>query len=123
MESNVDRSPDVEPDIRAILDNPGPAGPDIFTASPEEIRAHYRTTRNPSAVAEVAQVVDTSFEGPDGPVAVRIYRADSQAGQAPTLLWFHGGGFVVGDLYTAELPARALCSDAQCTVISSAAPI
>ena len=118
MEPSVERSPEVEPDIRAYLDNPGPAGPNIFTASPEEIRAHYRTTRNPKVVAEVAEVVDTSFEGPGGPVAVRIYRADAEAPNAPTLLWFHGGGWVVGDIYTAELPVRALCNEAQCTVIS-----
>ena len=118
MEPSVERSPDVEPDIRALLDNPGPAGPDLFTSTPEEIRAHYVTTRNPESVAEVAEVVDTSFQGPAGPVAVRIYRADAEVAHAPTLLWFHGGGWVVGDIYTAELPARAMASDAQCTVIS-----
>lgn len=101
-----------------LLDNPGPAGPDIFTATPEEIRAHYRTTRNPREVPAVAEVVDTGFSGPAGPVDVRIYRADGEVDAAPTLVWFHGGGWVVGDLFTAELPARALCRDANCTVIS-----
>lgn len=118
MDFGVEQTSDVEPDIRMLLDNPGPVGPDIFTASPEEIRAHYRTTRDPKATPEVAEVTDRTFEGPGGPVAVRVYRADTTDHAAPTLLWFHGGGWVVGDLFTAELPARALCRDARCTVIS-----
>jgi acetyl esterase len=68
-------------------------------------------------VPDVAQVVDTAFEGPGGSVAVRTYRSDAHA-TVPAILWFHGGGWVLGDLDTAELPARSLCAQTGCTVLS-----
>ncbi len=40
------------------------------------------------------------------------------ASAVPALVWFHGGGWVLGDLETAELPARSLCAQTGCTVIS-----
>ena len=57
----------------------------------------------------VADVTDREVPGyQDGPdVPVRLYTPD-EAGPYPTLVFFHGGGFVIGDLETHDLVCRYL---------------
>jgi acetyl esterase len=50
-----------------------------------------------------------------GQVRIRIYRATRVA---PTILYFHGGGFVLGSLDSHDVVARVLCKAAKCTVVS-----
>jgi acetyl esterase len=59
-------------------------------------------------------VRDGSIPGPAGPLPVRHYTpVDASTGQpAPLLVFFHGGGFVVGDLDTHDALCRLLCRDA-----------
>lgn len=69
-------------------------------------------------------VRDSTIPGPTGPLPVRHYtpadvsvsggtsRERSSAGPAPLLVFFHGGGFVVGDLETHDALCRLLCRDA-----------
>lgn len=52
-------------------------------------------------------VEDRSFDGPDGPVAVRLYTPDAP-GPLPGFVWCHGGGWVAGDLDMAEAHDTAL---------------
>jgi acetyl esterase len=113
----VPRADDVEPDLREYLDSPLSTFPDFGTSSADEVRAHFAEMRTAAQVPEVAEVQDTSFEGPDGSVAVRIYRS-SAGSSVPAIVWFHGGGWVLGDLETAELPARELCVQTGFTVLS-----
>ncbi len=113
----VPRSEAVDADIRDYLDSPLSEFPDFANSSAAQVRAHFVEMRAATEVPAVAQVVDTAFEGPGGPVVVRIYRAGPDA-DAPAILWFHGGGWVLGDLDTAELPARSLCAQTGCTVLS-----
>ncbi len=115
----VPRSADVEPDLREYLESPLSSFPDFGTKTAAEVRTHFAKMRAAAEVPDVAHVEDTSFVGPAGPVPVRIYRA-GDAAHAPAILWFHGGGWVLGDLDTAELPARALSSQTGCTVVSVA---
>ena len=53
-------------------------------------------------------------------VPVRVYRPLGAKPDAvlPTLAWFHGGGFVIGDLDTADPTARKLANRAECVVVS-----
>ncbi|MDN5892722.1 MAG: alpha/beta hydrolase [Nocardioides sp.] len=68
--------------------------------------------------------------GPDGPVPVgsvkhrtieetpaRVYRPEA-SGPAPTILFFHGGGYVVGDIETHDNVCRRLCRDTGAVVVS-----
>jgi acetyl esterase len=70
----------------------------------------------PEPVAHVEEAVASS---PRGTVPVRIYRPQTRS-RAPLLVWFHGGGFVVGDIDTYDSPMRALANRCGCTVVSVA---
>ncbi len=67
---------------------------------------------------KVLRVDEAEFDGPRGMVATRIYVPPGHHGETPALVYFHGGGGVVGDLDTHDVPCRALCRDANCTVVS-----
>jgi len=58
----------------------------------------------------VSEVVDRVVSGPGGSIPVRIVTPLSGAAPRPALVWFTGGGFVLGDLATAEPTARSLAA-------------
>lgn len=68
----------------------------------------------------IGKVEDRTIPGPDGrPLAVRIYTpVAAPAGPLPVLVFFHGGGFVIGSLDTHDAPCRLLANDARCLVVS-----
>src|SRR5687767_9910681 len=47
----------------------------------------------------------------------RLYRPDGE-GPWPTLVYLHGGGFVIGDLDTIDQTCRLICRDAEVAVLS-----
>lgn len=65
-------------------------------------------------------VSDMSISGPAGPIGARHYSpVDTGAeGPEPLLVFFHGGGFVVGDLETHDGLCRLMCRDAGVHVLS-----
>ena len=69
---------------------------------------------------EVARVDDRVVPGPGGDVPVRVYTpAEAVGGDAAALLlWLHGGGWVIGDLDTADATARALANRSGAVVVS-----
>lgn len=67
---------------------------------------------------DVAQVSEHDVPGPDGdPVRVRIYRPHA-SGTRPVIMYFHGGGFVLGNLDVADKPCRQLADVTGCVVVS-----
>ena len=60
---------------------------------------------------------DRAIPGPGPEIPVRIYTPDGR-GPFPLLVWFHGGGWVIGDLETADGTARRLAAQAGCVVVS-----
>ena len=112
----------VDPQIAAILQLLESAGtPSLSSGTPEQARAAFRFTtvdmRDPQTLAEVASVDNQQIEGPAGPIPVRIYRP-SGTGPAPTVVFFHGGGFVIGDLDTHDDHGRLLSRDLDAVVVS-----
>ena len=65
----------------------------------------------------VTAVKDFSIEGPAGKVPVRHYQPE-QVDSAPLLVFYHGGGFVVGDLDTYDEVCRLLCQHGNMHVLS-----
>jgi acetyl esterase len=67
---------------------------------------------------EVAKVEDRTIPGPSGvQIPFRIYTPSGQ-GPLPVLAYFHGGGWVIGNLETVDAPCRALANGAGCVVVS-----
>jgi acetyl esterase len=65
----------------------------------------------------VSKVEDRVAVGPHGDVPVRLYRPESK-GTPPVLVYFHGGGWVLGSLETHDAICRALANAAGCVVVS-----
>lgn len=67
----------------------------------------------------VGAVRELSVPGASGPLLARHYAPDDGGGR-PLLVYFHGGGFLMGDLDTHDAPCRALCREADVHVLSVA---
>ena len=113
----------LHPQARALLDFIEARGiPPTHTLSPAEARAFYRdrrATTQPEA-PRVAQVRELKAEGPHGTIPVRLYRPLGSLADAalPVLVYFHGGGWVIGDLDTHDVLCRSLANSAGCAVAS-----
>jgi len=76
--------------------------------------------RAPSLAGEmepVARVEDLTIPGPAGPIPARLYAPRASA-PLPVLAFFHGGGWVTGDLDTHDSPCRGLANRASCLVVA-----
>ena len=69
--------------------------------------------------APVSSILDRTLPGPAGPMRIRIYRpAGSVARLLPTILYFHGGGWVIGSLEGYDLACRYFCARSGCAIVS-----
>jgi acetyl esterase len=93
--------------------------PPITELTPEEAR----TARNPLFVElggpgeDVADARDRRIPGPKGEIPIRIYTPEG-AGEFPILVYFHGGGWVIGNLDTHDSLCRALANAVSCIVVA-----
>jgi acetyl esterase len=63
-------------------------------------------------------VVDRRIPGPAGDIPVRIYTPMASPSGAPALVYYHGGGWVIGDVNSHDELCRALAQEAECVVIN-----
>lgn len=86
---------------------------------PTQARREYRRMVRMLERPEVPPALthDRTVPTPAGPVRVRVYKPRAGAGQ-PCLVYFHGGGFVIGDLETHDGFCRRLCRDASAVVVA-----
>jgi acetyl esterase len=78
-----------------------------------------RTARLAADPPVVGRIENRIIEGAGGSIPIRIYRPDAPSGELlPALVYFHGGGFVVGDLDMVETVCRTICRDAGIVVVS-----
>lgn len=64
------------------------------------------------------QVLELRFEGPGGEIPARLFRPPGLGRTAPALVYFHGGGFVVGSVASHDGVCRLFAEQARCAVIS-----
>lgn len=113
----------LDPPVAAVLEAlANSATPmSMVDGTPEQAREGFRTMtvglRDPAALAPVRAVEDRTIPGPGGPIGLRVYRP-GVAGLVPTVVFFHGGGFVLGDLDTHDDHARLLCHAVGSVVVS-----
>ncbi|NBC22378.1 MAG: alpha/beta hydrolase fold domain-containing protein [Gammaproteobacteria bacterium] len=106
------------PEYEALLAELAAAeGPAIADLSPAEGREMYRMMRPANPDIAVGAVADTTLPGSAGPVPVRVYTPEGD-GPFPVFVNFHGGGWVIGDLDTADAVCRDICRTAGCVVVS-----
>src|ERR1700742_854399 len=92
---------------------------DPNTMTPQSAREALRALAAARAAVPpppVDNVRDITVKGASGPLAARLYRNGS--GKAPTVVFFHGGGWVAGDLETHDRQARRLAIEVGAVVIS-----
>ena len=111
----------VDPQIQQVIDALAASdfGP-VHEQSPVEARSQYvrMVEARGIAPAPIGAVEDRSIPGSAGDLPVRIYRPDLDAPTLPALVYFHGGGHVIGNLDTHDAVARNLCNGAGCIVVS-----
>jgi acetyl esterase/lipase len=93
--------------------------PPMHQRTPRQARADLRIlAAAANSTPWVAHVADTLIGTADVRIPVRIYRHGSGTERRPLVVWLHGGGFVVGDLFTADGTCRQLARSSGATVIS-----
>jgi acetyl esterase len=113
----------LHPQARALLNLIEEKGlPPTHTLTPAEARHWYRERRfvTQPQPAEVALVRELKATGPLGDIALRLYRPlGSTAGQRlPVLVYYHGGGWVIGDLESHDTLCRELANGSGCAVVA-----
>lgn len=93
--------------------------PPLHTLDVDKARALY-DLRADGLEAEpvVGEVTNRTIPGPGGDLPIRIYRPVDAGEATPCLLFFHGGGWVIGTVETHDLVCRALTEATNATVVS-----
>jgi acetyl esterase len=103
----------LHPRARMIVDQIA-ALPQLPALTPEEARG--RPSPLEAAPEAVGSVTARTIPGPGGPLPIRIYRPKDALRAA--LVYFHGGGWVVGSLESADGSCRAIANRSRCVVVS-----
>lgn len=104
----------LDPTVEAMLKQMADAGgPSMTEMEPAAAREMYRAMGAAKTRADVHEVSDREIAD----VPVRIYRPAATTG-LPALVFFHGGGWVIGDLETHDGDCRTLANAAGCVVIA-----
>jgi acetyl esterase len=94
-------------------------GPALSELSADDARALYAALAAMEQGEEIQRVDDRHVPADHGDVPVRVYTpAESVGANHGVLLWFHGGGWVIGDLETADATCRALANRSGSVVVS-----
>src|SRR4051812_11992925 len=102
----------VDPQLQPLLDLLAASeAPPITEMDPPAARAMMANLTRMARIVDVGATEDRVVPGPDGDLAVRVYQPPGE-GAFPLLLWFHGGGWVLGSVDDTDPVARALCAGA-----------
>lgn len=95
------------------------AGP-LRAETPEKARSRMRreVLRHPPSRLPPVVAHELTIAGGDGPLRARHYRPKALGSQRPLIVFFHGGGFVTGDLDTHDSVCRLLCDGADAHVLA-----
>jgi acetyl esterase len=112
----------VDPHIAAVLTMLEESGmPPMYEGSAEAGRAQYLAlthgARTPEQLVPVASTEDRTVPGAAGDLRARVYRPEGE-GPFPTVVFFHGGGWVIGDLDTHDNMARNICRSSGAVVLA-----
>jgi acetyl esterase/lipase len=110
-----------DPQVLAMREQRAAAGTaPLYTLTVEQARAADLADIQASAGTPepVAEVVDQTIPGPGGELPIRVYRPEAAGEHAPVLVYFFGGGWVLGTLDTCDAVCRALANRTGCRTVS-----
>ncbi|MGH9017092.1 MAG: alpha/beta hydrolase [Acidimicrobiales bacterium] len=117
----------VEPATQLVLDQMAAAPPlDFADLDPESFRTLFRDglglLDNAMAGDPAEETETTTIAGPGGPLRLRLYRpaphSSADPAPAPVVVFFHGGGWVIGDIDTHDGSCRILSRRTGAVVVS-----
>ena len=115
---------DLHPTLQNILQQPeNPNAVPVETQDPDEARREWKADMAAvdAPAPEMERIWDFEIPGPGGPIPARAYVPKGSPSSArPLLIYFHGGGFIRGDIDTHDSICRVLADEAKCMVVSAA---
>jgi acetyl esterase len=112
----------LDPQVEIILGLAKKANlPEVWQLTPDQGREQYLARVNKLKFSEaILRTEDRRIAGPGSDIGLRIYTPrELKAGEKlPVLIWFHGGGFVIGSLETHDSVCRMLANRADCLVVA-----
>jgi acetyl esterase len=113
----------IDPGSQRVLDLIRESGrPPFETLPPQEVRALYLRSSEilQAERPAIAATLDVAAPGPDGPLPMRMYRGSGTQSERmlPALVYFHGGGWTIGNLETHDYICRHIANVARCAVFA-----
>jgi acetyl esterase len=109
----------LDPQARALLDQiVALGGPPLSAQTPEEASAGFALLAAIAGAPDApVPTEDRTVPGPEGPIPVRVYRPPG-AGPHPVVVYFHGGGWVIGDIASHDASCHRLAAGVPAVVVS-----
>jgi acetyl esterase len=111
----------LDPQVRQVLDHLESLGnPELDEITPVEARELANAGFPPLAGPGAPDVTttDRTIPGPTGPMPIRVYTPAGHDAPRPVVVYFHGGGWVIGNLDTHDGTCRDLASDSGAIIVS-----
>ncbi|HEU0067375.1 MAG TPA: alpha/beta hydrolase [Sphingomonas sp.] len=93
----------VRPDVRGFLDYlnalPGPRTHEMDAATARQVYTAMKDVADPP-VGELATILDLTIPGPAGAIPARLFDVADARAPGPVVVFYHGGGFVIGNIDT-----------------------
>lgn len=106
----------LNPQAKVVLDMMAAAGLKL-EGDPQAVRDMMALAPRPEG-EPVAQIEERTIPANGADIPVRIYRPDNSREPKPVLVWFHGGGWVIGSLDGADYGCRIMTNASGCVVVS-----
>jgi acetyl esterase len=108
----------LDPIVKVLIDAVAAMnGPSFNEMTPQQARDTYLLSRGAQKPEDVDRVENITILGPAGDIPARLY-AKSSTTALPGLVYYHGGGFVIGDLESHDALCRMFANRTGAVVVS-----